>query len=158
MLDNAIESTPGFLKNSQYWVYDYPGFFTPYKNCEDFLYTLVSPVIAPVVFCFTACESLASSILLAIATFPLTIGAQVVGEVFNQPNWGDFVLKFMTVHATQMLIASVCFACLAIVSIVGAPIGLVTRTIASIIDGINTFFKSDDDTPNIDESTTCVFS
>ncbi|WP_157010310.1 hypothetical protein [Legionella fallonii] len=143
MSNDIIEPIPGFLEKAQKWVIEYPGFFKPYQNAEDVLFTLASPVIAPVVFTVTSCECLVLSLLVELLAIPVAVMASLFGAIFNSPEWGTDAFDTMTSLAKDIFVASVTYLGLALISIVGAPIGLVTRTAASIIDGVIKLFSCD---------------
>lgn len=143
-----VKEENNFVNTVINWVLEYPGFFTPYKDIEDFFLTLASPIIAPVVLIYVAYTATLLALMLASLIIPVTIGAALLGAVFNQPEWQENVWNFMSSLIREVLKTSVIYTGLAILSIVGAPIGIVTRTIATLIDGIINFFTPDSDTQN----------
>jgi hypothetical protein len=145
----SSKSAKPLVEKAQKWVLEYPGFFTPYKSGEDFLFTFISPILAPVVLGYASCQCFSVSLLLAGFAIPVTMLSIFPSLLFNKPEWIENTFKFMISCAKELLIASACYAGLALVSIVGAPVGLVTRTIASIIEGIMNLFKSETDTSQL---------
>lgn len=141
MIEESKKSSPCFFENAQKWVVNYPGFFAPYKNSQDFLFTLASPIIAPPILTYTAFQSLALSMAVAALTIPAVILTAIPSVLFNKPEWVTNVFDSMLSTTKKYLLGSLAFAGLALVSIVGAPLGLVTRTISSIVDAIMNLFQ-----------------
>lgn len=141
MIEESKKPSRGFFENAQNWVVNYPGFFAPYKNSEDFLFTLASPIIAPPILAYTSFQCLALSMAVAALTIPVTTLTMIPSALFNKPEWVTNVFDFMLSAIKKCLLGSLAFAGLALVSIVGAPLGLVTRTISSIVDAIINLFQ-----------------
>lgn len=143
MIEESIKPVPTFFEKTQNWVVNYPGFFAPYQNGEDVLFTLASPIIAPPILAYTAFQCLALSMAMAAITIPITTLAMIPSVLFNKPEWTRNVFDFMLSAIKKCLLGSLAFAGLALISIVGAPLGLVTRTISSLVDTImNLFIES----------------
>ncbi len=136
MSNDFDELVPDVLVRAKHWVLKYPGFFKPYQDWEDFLFTVASPVIAPVALTITSGECLVLALLVELLAIPVAVMAALLGAVFNSPDWGKDTFDYMSSLGTNIFVASITYLGLALLSIVGAPIGLVTRTVSSIIDGV----------------------
>jgi hypothetical protein len=136
------QSNPTFIEKTRGWVLNYPGFFTPYSDLSDCLYTVASPVLAPIVLSSVACDCFFAGLILPMVTILFSPVILLLAAFCNQPQWFQETLEYATARSEELLKASAVYTGLALLSIVGAPIGLVTRTITSIIDGIINFFAA----------------
>ncbi len=155
MSNDFDEPTPDVFIRAKNWVLKYPGFFKPYQDWEDFLFTVASPIIAPVAFTITSVECLVLAVLAELLAVPVAVMATLLGAVFSSPDWGKDTFDYMTSLGRDIFIASITYLGLALLSIVGSPIGLVTRTISSIIDGVANLCAPDNSsTSNLELSPT----
>ena len=146
MSNDSDEVVPSVFRRTQQWILEYPGFFKPYQGWEDALFTLASPVIAPVVLAGTAGECLIFALLAEILAAPAAI---ISGIVACSPKQGQDTFDYMISHGRELFVASIVYLGFALLSIVGAPIGLVTRTISSIADGIANLCVSNNNAPEL---------
>ncbi len=133
-LENIMKRIYEHFKNTQDWVLGYPGFFTPFKDGIDLTYTLVSPVVAPVIYTATSCQCLSEAFYIMALTTPVKQLASVPANFFNKKEWVELVSEMMGALTYIFLLQSLWYGSLAIISIVGAPVGIATRTAATFFD------------------------
>ncbi len=135
-----MSSLDEFLDDYQEWLFNDYGFFKPYQNVKDFKYTLISPIFAPVVYGLTSCLYLSASLLSLMLVIPVGIGAAIVGQCFNDTQMVQNAMDSMFSAARSFYKNSLYYLGVALLSIVGAPIGLVTRTIVTLCDAVNNLY------------------
>jgi len=121
-----------------------PGFFTPYKSGTDFAFSAAAPIIAPVVFgTFSAILGAVSVISTAASISSLFI-AGAAALAGNE----DLTDNALTVAAFAGILAAITpiFAALSALAaaffLVTSCVSLVTRTGATVVNGVGSLFNS----------------
>jgi hypothetical protein len=114
------------------------GFFTPYRSVGDFGYTLVSPVVEPIIdsIAFAAASAVSLSAVAASAFFIGVAGISALGGS------EDGIVIGLALSALSILTAAISAAVAlvallaAVISIPANCISIVTRSLATVADAI----------------------
>lgn len=136
--DNLITDWETIQRNADEWYQNAPkrhGFFTPYKDGNDFLDSLAAPITYPVAFGITAAGALAVSGVAAVGSgvlLFLSAAEYVAGD--NETAFFALAAAAIALATTGAALAiGAALALAAVASIPFALLELTTRSVASIV-------------------------
>jgi hypothetical protein len=119
------------------WVQKQQGFFAPYRNKQDVLQTVFSPVTAPVGLALLSGASAVAATCAALACIGSLFVAGIAALSGNKElrdSSFEFAASAATIAAVALASTVFC-ALMAAISAVITPIRMLTRTIGTIVNG-----------------------